>query len=87
VDVPSAFRFGILYSQFPLLLRTVIHTIDLTVLNYVKIYLDRFDKEFLGKDITVIDVLTLFADIYELNFPLIKLRRYPFQCLDSFHFN
>jgi uncharacterized membrane protein len=56
----------------------VTYAVDFAVLNYIKTHFDRFDKEFLGKDIAVIDVLSLFADIYGLNVRLIKLRRYPF---------
>jgi hypothetical protein len=78
INVPSTVRSSTFHCQFPMLLKIIVLTIDLTVLSYAGAYLDRFDKDFLKKDIAVINVLTPFANIYGLTFPSIKLRRYPF---------
>ena len=66
-------------------LRLVVNTIDLAVASYAGAHLSRFDKEYLGEDIAVIDVLGPFASLHTSHTPLVKLSRCQLQCLDSFH--
>jgi hypothetical protein len=63
----------------------VVHAIDLAVLSYAGAHLNRFDKEYLGRDFAEINVLSPFAGEYEAQTPSIKMRLYSLQCLDTFH--
>jgi tetratricopeptide (TPR) repeat protein len=87
VEAPSTSSFGTFRFQVPLAIRLVVNTIDLAVLSYTGAHLGRFDQEYLGEDISVIDVLAPFTGGDGPNIPSIKLRRCPLQCLGSFHDN
>ena len=71
--------------SIPAVLRLVVNTIDLAVASYAGAHLSRFDEEYLGEDIPVIDVLSPFPSLHKLQIPSIKLSRCQLQCLDSFH--
>ena len=66
-------------------LRLVVSTVDLAVTSYSGAHVSRFDQEYLGEDIAVIDVLGPFPSLNESQIPLIKLSRCQLQCLDAFH--
>ena len=71
--------------SIPAVLRLVVNTVDLAVASYAGAHVSRFDEEYLGEDITVIDVLGPFTSLRGLQIPSIKLSRCQLQCLDSFH--
>ena len=73
--------------SIPAVLRLVVNTADLAVASYAGAHLSRFDEEYLGEDIAVIDVLSPFSSLHKLQIPSIKLSRCQLQCLDSFHDN
>ena len=79
---PSVTRINL---SIPAVLRLVANTVDLAVASYAGAHLSRFDEEYLGEDIAVIDVLGPFASLHKSQIPSIKLSRCQLQCLDAFH--
>ncbi len=67
------------------IMRLVVNTTDLAVASYAGAHISRFDEEYLGEEISVIDVLGPFASLHKSPTPSIKLSRCHLQCLDSFH--
>ena len=66
-------------------LRLVVNMIDLAVASYAGAHLSRFDEEYLGEEVSAIDVLGPSASQYQSQIPSIKLSRRRLQCLDLFH--
>ena len=79
---PSVTRINL---SIPAVLRLVANTVDLAVASYAGAHLSRFDEEYLGEDIAVIDVLGPFASLHKSQIPSFKLSRCQLQCLDVFH--